>query len=131
MIWGINMKLGKIQRKLKKVVSIGCSQISQTSNIPDYIFFESLNSPDWVAVLFNCLKNLESKMMETLVPSKKITARQIKDEKQLSGLTDSVQLISDKFHGRKRAGRLNFIYKLTTRPIFQVKLFCNAWRKRK
>ena len=40
-------------------------------------------------------------MMETLVPSKKITARQIKDEKQLSGLTDSVQLISDKFHDRK------------------------------
>ena len=125
------MKLGKMQRKLKKVVSIGCSQISQTSNIPDYIFFESLNSPDCVAVLFTCLKNLECKMMETLVPSKEITARQIKDEKQLSDLTDSVQLISDKFHGRKRAGRLTFLYKLATRPIFQVKLSCNTWRKRK
>ena len=70
-------------------------------------------------------------MMETLVPSKEITTRQIKDEKQLSDLTDSVQLISGKFHDRKRAGRLAFLYKLTTRPIFQVKLFCNVWRKRK
>ena len=42
--------------------SLDCSQISQTSDIPDDIFNESLNSPDCVAISFNCLKNLESKM---------------------------------------------------------------------
>ena len=36
-------------------------------------------------------------MREISVSSKETTASQIKDEKQLSDLTDSVQLISDKF----------------------------------
>ena len=36
-------------------------------------------------------------MREILVSSKETTASQIKSEKQLSGLTDSVQLMSDKF----------------------------------
>ena len=63
--------------------SLDCSQISQTSDIPDDIFTESLNSPDYVAILFNCLKNLESKMKDISVSSKKTTASQIKGEKQL------------------------------------------------
>ena len=66
-------------------------QISQTSHIPDDLFTESLNSPDCVAILFNCLKNLECKIRETLISSKEITASQIKGEKQLSDLTDSDQ----------------------------------------
>ena len=41
--------------------SVDCSQISQASDIPDDIFTKSLNSPDCVAIFFNCLKNLESK----------------------------------------------------------------------
>ena len=77
--------------------SLDCSQISQANDIPNDIFTESLNSPDCVAILFNCLKNLESKMREILVSSKETTASQINSEKQLSDLTDSVQLISDKF----------------------------------
>ena len=63
--------------------SLDCSQISQTSDIPDDIFTESLNFPDYVAILFNCLKNLESKMKDISVSSKKKTASQIKGEKQL------------------------------------------------
>ena len=50
--------------------SLDCSQISQTSDIPDGIFTERLNSPGSVAILFNCLKNLESKMKEIPVSSK-------------------------------------------------------------
>ena len=50
--------------------SLDCSQISQTSDIPDDIFNDILNSPDCVAILFNCLKNLESKMKEIPVSSK-------------------------------------------------------------
>ena len=78
--------------------SLDCSQISQTSGIPDDIFTKTLNSPDCVAILFNCLKNLESKMKEISVSYKETTTSQIKGEKQLSDLTDSVQLISDKFN---------------------------------
>ena len=77
--------------------SLACCQISQASDIPDDIFTESLNSPDCLATLFDCLKSLESKMKETSVSSKETTASQIKGEKQLSDLMDSVQLISDKF----------------------------------
>ena len=50
--------------------SLDCSQIIQTSDIPNDIFTESLNSPGCVAILFNCLKNLESKMKEIPVSSK-------------------------------------------------------------
>ena len=89
--------IGEDPKKVREV-SLDCSQISQTSDIPDDIFTESLNSRDCVAILFNCLKNLESKMKEISVSSKKTTASQIKGEKQLSDLTDSVQLISDKFN---------------------------------
>ena len=64
--------------------SLDCSQINQTSDIPDDIFTKSLNSPDCVAILFNCLKNLESKMREISVSSKETTASQIKGEKKLS-----------------------------------------------
>ena len=61
--------------------SLQCSQISQASYISDDIFTESLNSPDCVAILFNCLKNMESKMREISVSSKGTTATQIKGEK--------------------------------------------------
>ena len=77
--------------------SLDCSKISQTSDIPDDIFVESLNSADCLAILFDCLKNLESKMKEIMVSSKETAASQIKGEKHLSDLMDSFQLISDKF----------------------------------
>ena len=97
--------------------SLDCSQISQTSEIPDDIFTKSLNSPDCVAILFNCLKNLESKMREISVSFKETTASQINGEKQLSELTDSVQLISDKFdeYEKDRKAKDELIIKLQTK----------------
>ena len=56
-------------------------QISQASDIPDDIFTESLNSPDYVTLLLNCLKNVETKMREILVSSKEKAGNQIKCEK--------------------------------------------------
>ena len=63
---------------------------------------KSLNSLDCVAILFNSLKNLDCKMREISLLSKQTTARQIKGEKQLSDLTDSSKLISDKFDEYKK-----------------------------
>ena len=62
--------------------SLDCSQICQTSDIPDDIFTESLNSSDCVAILLNCLKNLGCTMKEILLSSNETTASQIKGEKQ-------------------------------------------------
>ena len=99
--------------------SLDCSQISQTSDIPDDIFTESLNSPDCVAILFNCLKNLESKIREISVSSKETTASQIKGNKQLSDSTDFVQLISGKFdeYEKDRNAKDELIIKLHTQVM--------------
>ena len=74
---------------------------------------------DCVAILFNCLKNLESKMREISLSSKKITASQIKGEKQLSDLTDCLQLISDKFdeYEKDRKTKDELIIKLQTQVM--------------
>ena len=87
---------GEDPKKVKEG-SLDCIQVTQTSDTPDDIFTENLNSPSCVAVLFNCLKNLKSGTREISVSSKETTASQVKGEKQLSDLTDSVQLICDNF----------------------------------
>ena len=96
--------------------SLDCSKISQTSDTLDDIFTKSLSSPGCVAILFNCLKNLESKMREISVSSKETIASQIKGEKQLSYLSDSVQLISDKFdeYEKDRKAKYELIIKIQT-----------------
>ena len=66
--------------------NLDCSQISQTSDIPEDIFTESFNSADCLNV---------SRIWN--VSFKETKASQIKGEKQLSDLTDSVQVISDRF----------------------------------
>ena len=55
-------------------------------------------------------------MREISVSSKETTASQIKGEKQLSDLTDSVQLISDKFdeYERDKKAKDELIIKLQT-----------------
>ena len=55
-------------------------------------------------------------MREISVSSKETTASQIKDEKQLSDLTDSVQLTSDKFdeYERTKKAKDELIIKLQT-----------------
>ena len=50
----------------------------------------------------NYLKNPESKKREKLAFFKETTASQIKRERQLSDLLDSVQVISDKFDEYKK-----------------------------
>ena len=88
---------GENPQKVRKG-SLDGSQISQTSDILDDIFTKSLNSSNSVAVLFKCLRNLKFKMREKSVSFKETTASQTKGENQLPDLiTDSVQLISDKF----------------------------------
>ena len=98
--------------------NLDCSQISQTKDILDDIFTKSLNSSGCIAILFNCLKNLESKMREISVSSEETTESQIKGEKQLSDLTETVigYLISYKFdeYEKDRKAKDELIIKLQT-----------------
>ena len=64
---------------------------------PGNVFAESLKSNECVEILMNCLKNLEKEVKELkdLVSSK--NTNQIKGERQLLDLKDSVDFISNKF----------------------------------
>ena len=78
------------------------------------VFAETLKSPACVEILFNCLRNVEKQMKEIIVLAKPTQEQQIKGERQLSDLHDSVQFISDKFkeYEEDRAKKNKIIQKL-------------------
>ena len=63
----------------------------------DDVFAESLKSPECIEILFNCLRNVKKKTKDiyTLAHSKQ--DHQIKGEKKLIDLTESINFLSDKF----------------------------------
>ena len=67
------------------------------TDMADDVSAESLKSPECTEILFNCLRNVErqTKDISTLAHSTK--DHQIKGEKQLTDLTESINLLSDKF----------------------------------
>ena len=73
------------------------SSIESLREMSDDVFAESLKPPACVEILFNCLRNVEKQMKEIFVLAKSTQEQQIKGEKQLNDLYDSVQFISDKF----------------------------------
>ena len=77
--------------------SLNSSQISQTSDIPDQVFAGSLESPECVTNLFNCIKNVEKQIKEIFVSTNETKDIQIKGEQQLLELTTSINFISKQF----------------------------------
>ena len=73
------------------------SSIKNSSKMSGDVFAESLKSPACAGILFNCLKKVEKQLKEIFVLAKSTQERQIKGEKQLNDLHDSVHFISDKF----------------------------------
>ena len=61
------------------------------------MFEEALKSDDCVAILFNCMKNLEEKMNELFQITSSAKDSQIKDELQLKDLNETVNFISTRF----------------------------------
>ena len=57
-----------------------------------------LNSSSCRSIIFNCLKNLESWVNEIFENTNTLKENQIKVEKQLTDLTESVNFLSEKFH---------------------------------
>ena len=80
-----------------KKISEEKSSIESLREMSDDVFAESLKSLACVEILFNCLRSVEKQMNEIFFLAKSTQEQQIKGEKQLNDLHDSVQFISEKF----------------------------------
>ena len=63
----------------------------------DDVFAESLKLPECIEILFNCLRNVERQIKDIYTLAHSTQDHQIKGEKQLIDLTESINFLSDKF----------------------------------
>ena len=63
----------------------------------DSIFINSMDSPDCLQILFNCLRNIEKNVKEIHEMQEKTQSSQIKGELQFKKLTEAVEFITKKF----------------------------------
>ena len=68
-----------------------------STDIADDVFAESLKSPELVEMLFNWLRNVERQTKDIYTLAHSTQDHQIKGEKQLIDLTESINFLSDKF----------------------------------
>ena len=85
-----------VDRKRPGEASSFDDSISKTANNGE-VFEEALKSDDCVAILWNCMKNLEEKMNELFQITSSVKDSQIKGELQLNDLNEAVNFISTKF----------------------------------
>ena len=72
-------------------------EATSSSSYSDHdVFEEGLDSSSCRSILFDCLKNLESKVNEISENTNK--ENQIKSENQLTDLTEAVNFLSENFH---------------------------------
>ena len=75
--------------------------LNDSQNVDD-IFSEGLFSPDCVAVLVICIKNVEKHVVQIFSKTEEIKYRQIKSKQHLLELNKAVTLISEKFDEYER-----------------------------
>ena len=63
----------------------------------DDVFSESLKSLECIEILFNCLRNVERQTNDIYILPHSTQDHQIKGEKQLIELTESINFLWDKF----------------------------------
>ena len=74
-------------------------EATSSSSYNDHdVFKEGLDSSNCKSILFDCLKNLESKVNEIFASTNTLKENQIKGEKQLTDLAETVNFLSEKFH---------------------------------
>ena len=71
---------------------------SSSSYCDHDVFEENLDSSSCRSTLFDYLKNLESKVNEIFANTNTLKENQIKGEKQLTDLAETVNFLSEKFH---------------------------------
>ena len=87
----------KIQRKESPSKSPNVSMFD-TPKTPGDVFEESLQSEDCVNILLSSLRNLEKEVKDIHKLALSNNDNQIKDEKQLADLSESIKFMSDKFN---------------------------------
>ena len=75
--------------------------LNDSQNV-DNIFSERLSSPDCVAILVNCIKNVEKQTVKIFSKTEETEYSQIKGQQHLLGLNQAVVLISEKFDEYER-----------------------------
>ena len=73
------------------------SSTGSLTGIADDVFAESLKSPECIEILFNCLRNGERQTKDIYTLAHSTQDHQLKGEKQLIDLTESINFLSDKF----------------------------------
>ena len=63
----------------------------------DNVFTTSMDSPECLQILFNCLQNVEKSVKEIHEMQEKTQSSQIKGELQLKELSEAVEFITKKF----------------------------------
>ena len=74
-------------------------EATSSSSYSDHdVFEEGLDSSSCRSILCDCLKNLESKVNEIFANTNSLKENQVKGEKQLTDLAETVNFLSEKFH---------------------------------
>ena len=75
------------------------TEVTSSSSYRDHnVFQEGLDYSNCRSILFDCLKNLESKVNEIFVNTNTLRENQTKGKKQLTDLAETVNFLSEKFH---------------------------------
>ena len=89
----INQLTSKREKKADSSLDLSLSK--ETSD--DTEFAERIGSPRCESILYDCLKNLESKLNEIYELSSSTKDAQIKDAKYLEDVSESIKFINEKF----------------------------------
>ena len=73
------------------------SSTGSLTDMADDVFAESLKSPECIEILFNSLRNVERQTKDIYTLAHSTQDHQIKGEKQLIDLAESINFLSDKF----------------------------------
>ena len=74
-------------------------EATSSSSYSDHdVFEEGLDSSSCRSILFDCLKNLESKVNKIFANTNTLKENQTKGEKQLTDLAETVNFLSEQFH---------------------------------
>ena len=96
----INQLTSKREKKADSSLDLSLSK--ETSD--DTEFAERIDSPRCESILYDCLKNLESKVNEIYELSSSTKDAQIKDAKYLEDVSESIKFINENLRNTKLTG---------------------------
>ena len=95
------MKLQASSSKIRELSDNSTGSLTDSQNVVD-IFSERLSSPDCLAILVDCIKNVENQIVVIFSKIEETKSSQIKGEQHLLQLSESTTFISKKFDEYKK-----------------------------